>query len=113
MQKPNEEMTAHRGLVSLDAVYRFNPIPDTLSQAAAKNIIGGQGCMWTEYYPTFSKVEYAIFPRMSAIAETFWSGQERKDLVKFKQKLSKQFDLYDLWGAQYCNYVVDTGDVYR
>jgi len=113
MQKPDEEMTAHRGLVSLDAVYRFNPVPDTLSVEAAKNIMGGQGCMWTEYYPTFSKVEYALFPRMSAIAETFWSGQGRKDLNRFKQKLSKQFDLYDLWGAQYSTYVVDIGDVRR
>ena len=113
MQKPNEEMTAHRNLITLDAVYRFNPVPDTVLAQAAKNIIGGQGCMWTEYYPTFSKVEYALFPRMSAIAETFWSGQERKNLEKFKQKLSKQFDLYDLWGAQYCTYVIDIGDVKR
>jgi len=113
MQKPNEEMTAHRGMTTLDVVYGYNPVPDTLSAQAAKNIMGGQGCMWTEYYPTFSKVEYALFPRMSAIAETFWSGQERKDLGRFKQKLSKQFDLYDLWGAQYCTYVVDIGDVKR
>jgi hexosaminidase len=113
MQKPVEEMTAHRGSTTLDVVYQFNPIPENLSPEAAKNIIGGQGCMWTEYYPTVSKVEYALFPRMSAIAETFWSGQERKNWEKFKQKLTKQFDLYDLWGAQYCTYVIEQGDVKR
>ena len=113
MQKPGEEMTAHQRLLTLDSVYLFNPVPKNLSPEAAKNIIGGQGCLWTEYYPTVSKVEYALFPRLSAIAENYWSGHERKDLSKFKQKLSKQFDLYDLWNAYYCPYVMDKGDVKR
>jgi len=112
-QKPDEEMPVHQRLMTLDSVYLYNPAPDTLMPDAVKNIIGGQGCLWTEYYPTVSKVEYALFPRMSAIAETYWSGEERKNLDRFKRKLSKQFDLYDLWGAQYCTYVIETGDVKR
>ncbi|MDR2586119.1 MAG: beta-N-acetylhexosaminidase [Prevotellaceae bacterium] len=112
-QRPDEELVLPRRVTTLDTVYLFNPVPKALSPQAAENIIGGQGCMWTEYYPTISKVEYALFPRLSAIAENYWSGQGRKDLTKFKQKLSKQFDLYDLWGANYCNYVVDIGDVKR
>jgi N-acetyl-beta-hexosaminidase len=112
-QMPNEERTAHQRLVTLDSVYLFNPVPKSLLPEAVKNIIGGQGCLWTEYFPTTSKVEYALFPRMSAIAETYWSGEERKDLDKFKRKLSKQFDRYDLWGTQYSTYVIETGDVRR
>jgi hexosaminidase len=113
MQKPNEELVLPHRLMTLDTVYLFNPVPEELSPEVAKNIIGGQGCMWTEYYPTVSKVEYALFPRLSAVAENYWSGQERKNLDKFKQKLSKQFDFYDLWNAYYCPYVIDIGDVKR
>jgi len=113
IQKPGEEFVAPQRLLTLDSVYLFNPVPKNLSPEAAKNIIGGQGCLWTEYYPTISKVEYALFPRLSAIAENYWSGQERKDLNKFKIKLSKQFDRYDLWNAWYCPYVIDIGDVKR
>jgi len=112
-QTPNEERTAHQRLALLDSIYLFNPVPAGVLPEAVKNIIGGQGCLWTEYYPTTSKVEYALFPRMSAIAENYWSGEERKDLDKFKRKLSKQFDRYDLWGTQYSTYVIETGDVRR
>jgi hexosaminidase len=112
-QKPNEERTAHQRLLPLDSVYLFNLVPAGVLPETVKNIIGGQGCLWTEYFPYIAKVEYALFPRMSALAETFWSGEERKNLEWFKQKLSKQFDRYDLWGAQYSTYVIETGDVKR
>ena len=113
IQKPDEELVAPRRLLTLDSVYLFNPVPESLSTQAAQNIIGGQGCLWTEYYPTISKVEYALFPRLSAIAENYWSGPTHKNLDRFKQKLSKQFDRYDLWGAYYCPYVIDIGEVIR
>lgn len=38
-----------------------------------KNIIGVQGCLWTEYVPTMDHLEYMMFPRVLAIAERGWS----------------------------------------
>ncbi len=40
-------------------------------------------CLWTEYIPTTWKAEFAIFPRMSALAENVWSPLEKKDWTNF------------------------------
>lgn len=94
-------------VVSLDKVYKFEPVPDTLTAVQASHIIGGQGCMWTEYFPAAEKLEYAIFPRMSAIAEVYWSDKSVKNWPGFLLKLPVQFDRYDLWGAGYSSYVFE------
>ncbi len=107
-QKEQEDSLCHGGhIVSLDRVYKFNPLPDSLSAKQRENIIGGQGAIWTEYFPTVSKVEYGIFPRMSAIAEVYWSSPKVKNWPKFLLKLPEQFNRYDLWGANYSDFVFE------
>ena len=107
-QKAQEDSVCHRGrIVSLDKVYKFNPLPDSLSVKQRENILGGQGALWTEYFPTIPKVEYGIFPRMSAIAEVYWSSPEVKNWPKFLLKLPEQFNRYDLWGANYSDFVFE------
>lgn len=46
----------------------------TLKPENISNIIGVQGCLWTEYVDNYSHLEYMIFPRLLAIAEKGWSG---------------------------------------
>lgn len=100
-QKENEDTLCHNSwLVTLDSVYNFEPIPEGTPANVAANILGGQGCMWTEYFPHRQRLEYALFPRMSAIAEVYWTLPKNKDLARFKQKLeSHQYPRYTLWGA--------------
>jgi hexosaminidase len=101
-QRENEDSLAHRGrVVGLEQVYKFEPIPDSLSAEAAANILGGQGCMWTEYYPHRERLEYGVFPRLSAIAEVYWSMPEVRSYENFVERLQAQFMRYDLWGANY------------
>ena len=101
-QRENEDTLSHRGrVVGLEQVYKFEPIPDSLSAQAAANILGGQGCMWTEYFPHRERLEYGIFPRLSAIAEVYWSAPEVRNYENFVERLQTQFKRYDLWGANY------------
>ena len=101
-QRENEDSLAHRGrVVGLEQVYKFEPIPDSLSAEAAANILGGQGCMWTEYFPHKERLEYGVFPRLSAIAEVYWSMPEVRSYENFVERLQAQFMRYDLWGANY------------
>lgn len=107
-QREKDDSICHNSrVVSLDKVYKFEPVPDTLSASRGANIIGGQGCLWTEYFPTIQKVEYGIFPRMSAIAEVYWSDRKVKNWPAFLLKLPVQYDRYDLWGANYSSYVFE------
>ncbi|MCX7835698.1 MAG: beta-N-acetylhexosaminidase [bacterium] len=44
-----------------------------------EHILGGQGCVWTEYMEDWKQVEYMLFPRINALAETLW-GKETKGM---------------------------------
>lgn len=63
--------------------------------------------MWTEYFPHKERLEYGLFPRMSAIAEVYWSDRKARDWHRFLQKLPSQFARYDLWGANYCTWIFE------
>lgn len=110
-QKRNEDTLCHRSWYApVDSVYLFEPVPASVPADVAKNIIGGQGCMWTEYFPHRQRLEYGIFPRLTALAEVYWTLPAGKDWNSFSIRLVKQFDRYDLWGANYCTeFFVSTG----
>ena len=110
-QRPDEKRLAHMfRLVALDTVYNYDPTPDTLSAAVLENVIGGQGCLWTEYYATPADVEYAIFPRISAISEVYWTREELKDYGRFLEGMPVQFRRYALWEVEEpCRYIFESG----
>jgi hexosaminidase len=110
-QRSDETRLAHRGKpLTLDIVYNQDPLPDSLTVEQQQCIIGGQGCMWTEYYHTPEDVEYAIFPRLSAVAEVFWTAEELKNYDRFVEGLPDMFARYTLWGVEEpCRYVFESG----
>lgn len=107
-QKEKEDTLCHKSrTVSLEKVYGFEPLPDSISVADPSLLMGGEGCMWTEYFPHKERLEYGLFPRMSAIAEVYWSDRKARDWNRFLQKLPSQFARYDLWGANYCTWIFE------
>lgn len=108
-QRPDEKRLAHMyRLVSLDTVYNFDPTPNNLSLEQQNCIIGGQGCMWTEYFATPADVEYAIFPRISAVSEVYWTREELKDYNRFFNAMPLQFRRYEMWGVKEpCRYIFE------
>ena len=104
---------APRGPLSLEKVYEFQIVPDSLTTEQQELVWGAQGCLWTEYIPTTWKAEFAIFPRMSALAENVWSPLEKKDWINFTRKVEMQFELYELWGARYSEAFFRTQDIER
>ena len=102
-----------RGPLSLEKVYEFQIVPDSLTMEQQELVWGAQGCLWTEYIPTTWKAEFAIFPRMSALAENVWSPLEKKDWINFTRKVEMQFERYELWGARYSEAFFRTQDIER
>jgi len=74
--------------VTIEDVYRFDPVPNGMPTRTAANILGGQGCVWTEFIKTEEDVEYMMLPRALALAEALWSARERKHLANFYQRLA-------------------------
>lgn len=61
----------------IEQVYAFDPVAPGIPPAMARNILGGQGCLWTEFITTEKDVEYMLLPRAIALAETLWSERDR------------------------------------
>ena len=91
---PSSEPLAVGGLLTLEEVYNFEPIPASLSKQEARYIIGVQGNIWTPYMKTPTIVEYMTFPRAAALAEIAWSPKASHDYQWFKKRLLIQLKRY-------------------
>jgi hexosaminidase len=73
---------------SLQKAYSFDPAPDSMP-AHLRGKVLGLGCqMWGEWIPTVQRMNYQIFPRIVAYAETGWTETSGKDFTRFKNSLS-------------------------
>jgi len=99
---PKKEPLAVGGLLTLEQVYNFEPVPTTLSIKEARYIIGAQANIWTEYMKTPVYVEYMTFPRAAALAEVVWSPKGGRNYPWFKKRLLEQFKRYEAEKISYC-----------
>ncbi len=100
-QDKKEDSVTIGGYTTVQKVYSYEPIPKELSADDAKYVLGAQANIWTEYMNNVSKVEYMIFPRMSALSEVLWSQQSQRNWDRFDQKLRAEFKRYDWWKVNY------------
>ena len=100
-QTKNEDSLVIGGYNPIEQVYAYEPVPKELSAGEAKYILGAQANLWTEYITNPAKVEYMIFPRMSALSEVLWSTKELRDWKDFERRLPTQFHRYEMWKANY------------
>lgn len=102
-QSAQEDSLTFGGLTTLEKVYSYEPIPKELNAQQAKYVLGAQSNLWTEYIAYPAKVEYQIFPRMSAMSEVLWSGKAQRNWPDFERRMKTQYQRYELWGANYSN----------
>jgi len=81
------EPLAIGGFVPLDKVYTWEPMPEDLEPEFQKHILGVQGQLWSEYLQNPRQVEYAAYPRLSALAEVGWTPTPRRALEDFLSRL--------------------------
>lgn len=101
-QNEKDDSLTIGGYLPLEKVYGYEPIPKQLNAEQAKHVLGGQANLWTEYISNPSKIEYMIFPRMSALSEVLWSPKSKRNWALFQPRLQQQFKRYDLWKSNYC-----------
>ncbi len=89
------------GFLPLDTVYSYEPVPDELTAAEARHILGAQANVWTEYMTTEDHVEYMVFPRMFALSEVVWSPRERRNFEGFVERLDWHFARLEALGVNY------------
>ncbi len=95
---PEREPLAIGGLLPLEKVYEYDPIPEELSEEEGKCVLGGQGNIWTEYMPSYKHVEYMTLPRAAALAEVLWSEKGSRDFAEFRGRLASMAERWDARG---------------
>lgn len=98
---PRFEPLAIGGYTPLEKVYHFEPVPDELTAAEARHVIGAQANVWTEYMKTTSHVEYMALPRMLALSEVLWSPLEKRNWQVFRSRLPARLRELDRLGVGY------------
>lgn len=97
----NPKYNQLKGLSSIERVYLFEPVPEEAASEQKENLIGAQGCIWTEWTKERMKMEWQMMPRIAALAEIQWSKPENKDIQDFLRRLKHQIDIYKLYGYNY------------
>ena len=104
---PETEPLAIGGLLSLEKVYSYEPIPEGLTEEQGKFILGAQGNVWTEYLKTPSQVEYMTYPRACALAEVNWSPKNARNFDNFVGRLQEHFKRLDVMKVNAAKRILD------
>ena len=92
-------------VTQIDKVYSLNPVPEGFDSEKMTHILGVQANVWTEYMPTFGRVQYMLLPRLAALSEVQWSQPGRMDYSAFLQRLRHLAQIYDKYGYNYAKVI--------
>ena len=88
----------------LKTAYSFEPVPEGIDP---KFIKGGQANMWTEQIYNTRHLQYMLWPRGLAIAESVWSPKEKKNWNDFARRVEDNFGRLDVRQVKYSKAMFD------
>ena len=86
---------------SLELIYNWEPVPDTLTAEKEALVLGIEAPLWTEFIKSTSFRDYMMYPRMSALAEINWVPRGSKNLKQFHSRMQTQYKRYRAAGVKY------------
>ena len=88
----------------LKTAYAFNPVPEGVD---SKYILGGQANIWTEQIYNTRHLQYMVWPRALAIAESVWSPAENKNWKNFVSRVEQHQQRFFLQEIKYAPSMYD------
>lgn len=86
---PNEPGQYWAGYGDTFSAYVFQPIDKEKGQNK-RTIIGVQGQLWTELIDSSKRLDYHLFPKMSALSELAWSPSNRRNWRNFSARMAEK-----------------------
>jgi hexosaminidase len=89
----------------IETVYRF-PDPSLTGgiSVSAPQVKGMQANVWTERIHTPERLQFMVFPRLSALAEAGWTEARLKDFDHFNSRMNFMMALYKKTGVRFFDY---------
>lgn len=87
--------------ISLEKAYSYEPIPEELPKDKARFIKGLEGNIWTERVPNRDRLDFQVYPRLSALAEVAWSPKENKNWNDFESRMDIHYKRFEILGVKY------------
>ena len=84
--------------------YKFNPLPDGIN---VKNVLGGQGSLWTEQVPNERKLQFMTWPRGFTLSEILWSTAPKLNWPDFFNRIEAHLPLLTTDSTNYSKYFYD------
>ncbi len=81
------------GMTNLKKTYEYKPLKH-------ENVIGVEGCLWTEFIPSMERAMAYSFPRLGAIAENAWTKEEKLNFENFLKKDEAYMDILSAFGIE-------------
>ena len=72
------------GMIDIETAYDWEPVLDGWEEG---DVLGVEGPLWTEYIDTEDKMDFMLWPRLSAHAEVGWTAAEQRAWPDFSQRL--------------------------
>ena len=82
-------------------VFDWNPVPAQLTEEEGKHVLGGQANVWTEWIATTDRMEFMLFPRILATAESLWTHKENTEWSDFNARMLRYFERLDMIDVKY------------
>ncbi|MDE1225950.1 family 20 glycosylhydrolase [Vibrio aestuarianus] len=93
---PEEPGVDWAGVTPLEKAYRYEPlaeVPD--DDPLRKRILGIQCALWCELVNNQQRMDYMIFPRLTALAEAGWTQKPHRDWQDYLSRLKGHLPLLD------------------
>lgn len=91
------------GLLPLSRAYHFEPLPKQLESKEVESIMGLEFPLWTEWVNNKARLDYQVYPRLTAMAETGWTSNDGKNLSDFQRRLDYFQKRLDKIGVVYAS----------
>ena len=80
---------------TLKGVYHYPDSLHTFTREEDYLIKGIQANLWTEKYETNQQIDFMMYPRVFALAESAWTDKNNKNYVRFESFLAPLYDYLD------------------
>ena len=87
-------------LLRVEDVYDSGIVPSGLTEEETEHVLGAQMNLWSEHVDNARRLDYMVFPRLTAFSEKVWSSHER-DYAAFEPRLREHLRRLDAAGVEY------------